>query len=39
MDADDNIAQSLDKFYNTLYEINPKAVGGKVPDSGIYLGK
>ena len=39
MDADDNIAKSLDKFYNTLYQINPKAVGGKVPDSGIYFGK
>ncbi len=39
MDADDNIAKSLDKFYKTLYEINPQAVGGKVPDSNIYLGK
>lgn len=39
MDADDNIEQCLDKFYNALYGVNPKAVGGKVPDSNIYLAK
>lgn len=39
MDADDNIAECLDKFYNALYAVNPKAVGGKVPDSNIYLAK
>ena len=39
MDADDNIAEKLGKFYETLYAINPKAVGGKLPDGNIYLGK
>ncbi len=39
MDADDNISECLDKFYNALYNVNPNAVGGKLPDSEIYLGK
>ncbi len=39
MDSDDDISECLDKFYKALYEVNPKAVGGKLPDSGIYLTK
>ncbi len=39
MDSDDNISVSLDKFYKALYDVNPQAVGGKLPDSGIYLAK
>ncbi len=39
MDADDNISECLDKFYTALFAVNPKAVGGKLPDSGIYLAK
>ncbi len=39
MDSDDNISECLDKFFKALYDINPKAVGGKLPDSGIYLSK
>ncbi len=33
------MAASLDIFFKTLYEVNPSAVGGKLPDSGIYLTK
>ncbi len=39
MDSDDNIADCLGKFYKALYDVNPKAVGGSLPDSGIYLEK
>ncbi len=39
MDKDDNISECLDKFYKALYDVNPKSVGGKLPDSGIYMGK
>ncbi len=35
----EQMAAALDTFFNTLYKINPAAVGGKLPDSGIYLGK
>ena len=38
MDGDE-MATALDVFFARLYEINPKAVGGALPDSGIYLGK
>lgn len=31
------MARSLDVFFEKLYEVNPQAVGGKIPDSGIYL--
>ncbi len=39
MDSDDNIAACLDKFYKALYDVNPQSIGGKLPDSGIYLTK
>ncbi len=39
MDADDNISDCLDKFYKALYDVNPKAIGGSLPDSGIYMEK
>ena len=39
MDSDDNVGALLDKFFAALYEVNPKAVGGKLPDGGIYLEK
>jgi len=39
MDADDNISECLDKFYSALFNVNPKAIGGKLPDSEIYLSK
>ncbi len=39
MDSDDNISECLDKFYKALYDVNPQAVGGKLPDSGLYLTK
>ncbi len=39
MDAEDNIADCLGKFYKALYDVNPKSIGGKLPDSGLYLGK
>ncbi len=39
MDSDDNIAACLDKFYKALYDVNPKSIGGNLPDSGIYLTK
>lgn len=35
----EEMARSLDVFFAKLYDINPKAVGGKIPDSKIYLGK
>ena len=35
----DEMSSSLDVFFKTLYSINPKAVGGKIPDSRIYLEK
>ena len=33
------MACALDVFFETLYDINPQAVGGKIPDSEIYLEK
>lgn len=35
----EQMANSLDVFFAKLYATNPKAVGGTLPDSGIYLGK
>ncbi len=35
----DEMATALDIFFQTLYDINPASVGGKLPDSGIYLTK
>ena len=35
----EEMAQALNVFFTKLYEINPKAVGDKVPDSNIYLTK
>ena len=35
----DKMANALDVFFAKLYDVNPKAVGGKIPDSKIYLGK
>ena len=32
----DEMATSLNTFFEALYSINPQAVGGKVPDAGIY---
>lgn len=31
-----DMAEALDVFFETLYGINPKSVGEKLPDSGIY---
>ena len=31
------MADALSVFFEKLYAVNPKAVGGKLPDSGIYL--
>lgn len=31
------MARALDIFFEKLYEVNPQAVGGKIPDIGIYL--
>ncbi len=39
MDKNDGINTCLDKFFKALYDIKPQAVGGKLPDSGIYLSK
>ncbi len=39
MDKDDGIDTCLDKFFKALYDVNPKAIGGKLPDSGVYLSK
>ncbi len=39
MDSGDNIAEYLNKFFTALFGVNPKAVGGSIPDSGIYYGK
>ncbi len=33
---DDDMAQALDLFFKTLYDINPQAVGGSVPSVDIY---
>jgi hypothetical protein len=33
------MATALDTFFAKLYDVNPAAVGGKLPDSGIYYGK
>ena len=33
------MSSALTVFFEKLYAINPAAVGGSVPDSGIYLGK
>lgn len=35
----EQMARSLDVFFAKLYATDPKAVGGALPDSGIYLGK
>ena len=35
----EEMAASLDIFFAKLYEVKPAAVGNKLPDSGIYLGK
>lgn len=35
----EEMANALDVFFAKLYDVNPKAVGGKIPDSKIYLGK
>ena len=32
----DDMAEALDVFFAKLYEVNPAAVGGKLPDRGIY---
>lgn len=31
--------ESLDKFYSILYEVNPQAVGGTLPDESYYYSK
>lgn len=33
------MAEALDVFFAKLYDVKPAAVGGKLPDSGIYYGK
>ena len=33
------MSDALTVFFTKLYDVKPAAVGGKVPDSGIYLGK
>lgn len=33
------MATALDTFFAKLYDVNPAAVGGKLPDSGIYYEK
>ncbi len=35
----DEMKNALSSFFSALCEINPKSVGGKIPDSGIYLDK
>lgn len=35
----DDMSDTLDVFFSKLYSVNPQAVGGKLPDSGIYLKK
>ncbi|MBR3687269.1 MAG: ABC transporter substrate-binding protein [Clostridia bacterium] len=35
----EEMASALDVFFAKLYAINPKSVGGKIPDSKIYLEK
>lgn len=35
----DEMATALDVFFEKLYAVNPAAVGGKLPDSGIYYKK
>lgn len=35
----DEMATALSVFFEKLYAVNPKAVGGSLPDSGIYLTK
>ena len=32
----DQMKSSLSSFYNTLYSVNPAAIGGAIPDDGIY---
>ncbi len=39
MDKNDGIDTCLDKFFKALYDVKPQAVGGTLPDSGIYLSK
>ena len=31
------LESALSRLYNVLYEISPSAVGGNVPDSGIFF--
>lgn len=35
----DDMAIALDVFFEKLYSISPAAIGGKLPDSGIYIEK
>ena len=35
----DEMASALDVFFEKLYDVKPQAVGGKLPDSGIYYKK
>ena len=35
----ENMANALEVFFSKLYAVNPAAVGGKLPDSGIYYKK
>lgn len=35
----DDMASALDVFFEKLYSISPAAIGGKLPDSGIYIEK
>ncbi len=37
MDYEDGIAESLNKFFRAIYDVNFKSVGGTLPDDGIYL--
>lgn len=30
---------TLDEFYKMMYDFNPKSIGGKIPDEGIYFDK
>lgn len=36
---DEEMASALDVFFTKLHSVNPAAVGGQVPDSGIYYKK
>lgn len=39
MDSEDNISECLGKFFKALYDVKPQSIGGKLPDSGLYLAK